>query len=168
MPRGSRRRSGGRGGPKGGYYWDGFQWPATAVDTTVANFALIAGTAQEFMPGTLMRIRGNISLRGIHATTTGLVNMKLMYVEMTDAAAMSGDHAPIDTHEEDIAIRQLWTWAGFVGTLDEQNLLYIPVDVKAKLKLEPHGKKQLLLMMQNTSASTVQTMGYLRALVRYS
>lgn len=149
------------------YYWDGLQWPSTAIDTAVVAFELIGSTAQEFMPGTLERIRGNISIRGIHATTTAIVTAKLMYVEMNDAQSMSGDHAPIDTHEEDIAIRQLWTWTGFVGALDEAggNLVQIPIDVRAKVRLESAGKKSLLLLMQNTSASSALCLGYLRALV---
>ncbi len=170
MPRGSRRRSGGRGGRANAYYWDGLQWPSTAVDTAVVAFELIGATAQEFMPGTLERIRGNISIRGIHATTTAIVRAKIMYVETDDAGAMTGDHAPIDTHEEDIAVRQLWTWSGFVGALDEAggNLIQLPIDIKAKVKLEPSGKRKLLLLMENTSASSALSLGYLRCLIRMS
>ncbi len=154
-----------RGRRKPRYYWDGIQWPQTAIDTT-ASFALTSQTSQEFMPGTIERIRGWISFRGVHATTTGLINAKLMYLEVNDATAITGDAAAIDTHEEDIATRQLWTFASFIGALDEDNLITLPVDIKAKLRLDSAGKKGLFLLMQTTVTATVVTMGYLRALVR--
>ncbi len=162
MPRNSRRRSGGAG--RSGFYWDGLQWAATAVGITDVFFVLVGGVAQEFMPSTLVRVRGNIALRGFHATQACDLQMKIMYVEITDAGAVSGDHNAIDTHEEDIAIRQLWTYTTVVAPVDEPgpNVLTIPVDIKAKVKLEPSGKKALVLVVATTLDTAVFCTGYLR------
>ncbi len=154
----SRRRA------KRSYYWDGLQWTTTAIDATAVAFELINSTRQEFMPSTLVRIRGQIAVRSFHATTTGTLQMKIMYVEVNDAQTMTGDHAPIDTHEEDIAQRQLWTHSQFLAPLDELGPNYntIEVDVKSKLRLESHGKKILVLLAQCGTANTCSIMGYLR------
>ena len=165
----SRGRGGRKSGPKAGYYWDGLQWPATALTTAPSLFELIGPTAQEFMPGTLVSIRGFIALRGSHASSMGDVIHKIMYVEVNDAGTMTGDHAGIDTHEEDIAQRQLWTHHAVVGHLDASpEVITIEVEVKVKLKLEPHGKKILVLLADVVTNSTVTSSGYLRCLVRYS
>ncbi len=166
--RGGKRRSAGR---RNGYYWDGLQWPDTAIVTAGTVFELIAPTAQEFMPGTLVRIRGHIAMRNIHATSTATILQKIMYLEVNDAGTITGDHQGIDTHEEDIARRQLWTHLAVIPALDNTggpNVVIIEVDVKVKVKLEASGKMILALLADVVSASTVNTTGYLRALIQYS
>ncbi len=170
MPANSRRRSGGHArAKKRGYYWDGLQWPSTTLTTAGVAFVLVDTTAQEFMPATVERVRGFISYRCFHATETGIVGMKVMYVEVNDAQTITGDHAAFDTHEEDIAQRQLWTHHGMVGALDEPgpNVITIEVDIKVKIKLEPHGKKLLILFAEVTTANAVASVGYLRVLLAH-
>lgn len=148
-------------------YWDGLQWAATSIDTTVVSFVLIDTTAQEFMPATLIRIRGNLGVRSFHATSQVAMTLKIMYVEVNDAQSMTGDHAPIDTHEEDIAQRQLYATTFQMPPLDEpgNNIRNWEIDVKAKLKLEPHGKKLLVLLAQCDGATSANLNGYLRCLL---
>ena len=166
---GNRRRGSGSRGKRNGYYWDGLQWPATALTTAPSLFELIGQTAQEFMPGTLVRIRGFIALRGAHASSMGDCVQKIMYVELNDAGTMTGDHAGIDTHEEDIAQRQLWTHHAVVGHLDASpEVVIIEVDVRVKIRLEPHSKKALILLADVVTNGTVTSSGYLRCLVQYS
>ena len=175
----TRRRHGrGRQAPRRGYYWDGLQWPATAVPAGPAQTALVLvdSTAQEFMPATLVRIRGNMWVQNSGSASDAgpsVINAKLMYVEVTDAQTMSGDHQAIDTHEEDIAIRQLWahTWRGaatVAGAEDEAVVIDAEVDVKAKLKLHASGKALLLMLLETSSAANFWvTGGYLRCLLQH-
>ncbi len=168
---GSRRRSGGRGGRKG-FYWDGLQWPLTNVGTGGAALVLVDTTAQEFMPATLVTIRGfmSMSCSDTDAATAGVtVGAKIMYVEVNDAQTMTGDHAALDTHEEDIAQRQLWTYhnrlqaAGANLDAGDIHTVEIEINVKVKIKLEPHGKKLVVLLLDASSNSRLQSVGYLRA-----
>ena len=157
----SRRRKARR------YYWDGLQFPTTAIPVPGNAFELIGTTAQEFMPGTLVRVRGHLSVASTDVSGTE-VAMKLMYVEVNDAQTMSGDHSAIDTHEEDIAIRQLWTYHTMIrGATAGQpdDVVRIEVDVKSKLRLEPHGKKLLLLLVAAGTAGRASMAGYLRCCV---
>lgn len=165
----SRQRSGGRA--RRGFYWDGLQWPLTNVSQTGAALVLVDTSAQEFMPATLVTIRGwiHFSNSDTDAATGGVtVGGKIMYVEVNDAQSMTGDHAAIDTHEEDIAQRQLWTYHNRLATaganLDAGDIhsVEVEVNVKVKIKLEPHGKKLLVLLLDATVASRMQTVGYLR------
>ena len=163
----ARRRTGGGGRKKRGTYWDGIQFPTTSLTTTQAVFVLVDTTAQEFMPATLERIRGSLNVRSFHATSNVAVRMKIMYVEVNDAQTMTGDHAATDTHEEDIAIRQLWTKSMAMPALDENanSIENFEIDVKAKLKLEPSGKKLLVLLVDASAASSAVLSGYLRCLL---
>ena len=161
-------KKGGRGrGKKRGYYWDGLQFSTTALDTTDIALVLVDATAQEFMPATLLRIRGHLSVRSFHATSNVAVRMKLLYVEVNDAGTMTGDHSATDTHEEDIAIRQLYTNNLHMPALDENGstIHNFEVDVKAKLKLEPSGKKLLVLLVDASTTSSAVISGYLRCLL---
>lgn len=169
---GNRRR--GRGSPRRGYYWDGLQFINTDIPTAGAAFELIGPTAQEFMPGTLVRIRG--SLTAINAgsdSTNGGVNLglKIMYLEVNDAGTITGDHSAIDTHEEDIAMRQLWTWHGRLGqsvAAGPDDKEQIEVDVKAKVKLVASGKWILALLADSATANRAQLVGYLRCLIMHA
>ncbi len=165
-------RHGGRGrqAPRRGYYWDGLQWPSTAIVTAGTAFELVGPTAQEFMPGTITRIRGFITMMQ-SSTTGGQLAHKIMYLEVNDAGAITGDHQAIDTDEEDIAMRQLWTHqmsSRAVATSDGQENLNVEVDVRVKVKLQASGKWILALIADATTASTYITSGYLRALIQHA
>ncbi len=165
MSRGKRR-----GAHRRGYYWDGLQFPTTAIPTTGVAFELIGPTAQEFMPGTLVRVRGHLSIASA-GTGVSDVGLKLMYLEVNDAGTITGDHTAIDTHEEDIAMRQLWTYFTQVrgatsGQPDAQ--LEIEVDVKAKLKLVASGKWILALLADAVTTNQANMAGYLRCLIMHA
>ncbi len=159
-------RAGRRSARRTGYYWDGLQWPATAISAGNTLFELIGPTAQEFMPGTLVRVRGHITLRPDTATDNEVV-MKMMYLEVNDAGTITGDHQGIDTHEEDIAIRQLWTYDYQQGTVQGQPVT-AEIDVRVKVKLSASGKFILALLADAVSGSRTSLSGYLRALILHS
>ena len=166
MPR-RFRRPGGRGGRKG-FYWDGLQFARTALTTTDSVFVLVDTTAQEFMPATVVTVRGTIiwDQGGSSGASPCTGHAKLMYVEVNDAQSMTGDHSAIDTHEEDIAQRQLWTdtarFTGLATAGDNGAYWRSELDVKAKIKLEPHGKKLLVLLVAATAANIMGLTGYIR------
>ena len=173
-----RKHGRGRQAPRKGYYWDGLQWPATAVPAGPAQtiLVLVDSTAQEFMPATLVRIRGNLWVQNSGSASdagASVINAKLMYVEVDDAQTMSGDHQAIDTHEEDIAIRQLWahTFRGaatVAGSEDEAVVIDAEIDVKAKVRMKASGKALLLLLMETSSPALFWTTGgYLRCLLQH-
>lgn len=126
------------------------------------------------MPGTLVRIRGHIScINGGSDSVNGptTLGLKIMYVEVNDAGTMTGDHAGIDTHEEDIAQRQLWTWHGRLGqsvAAGPEDRIHIEVDVRAKLKLIASGKFILALIADATPSNRAQIVGYLRTLIMHA
>jgi len=160
----ARRRS-----AKRGTYWDGLQWPQTAIVTTGTLFELIGATAQEFMPATLVSIRGSISLMNVSASGPVEAYMKILYVELNDAGTMTGDHAGLDTHEEDIATRHLWSGVRVIGSSEagptEEQSVHIDIDVKSKLRLHPGGKHGLILLFDTNSDTRLVCMGYLRCLL---
>ncbi len=162
-----RRQSGPR--PKPRYYWDGIQWPSTTITTGQTIFELVSPTAQEFMPATLERIRGVICLRGIHATSEATVGQKIGYYEIDDAGNITGDVSAIDTHEEDIALRQIWSQHTLLGAEDQPGpgIINIEVDVRAKVKFSASGKMILALIQEVAAASTAVSAGYLRCLMRH-
>ncbi len=169
----SRRGSPRRGGSsKRGSYWDGLQLPSTAVTGTGPVAVLIDTTAQEFMPATLDRIRGHMWFQnGGASADLGAVTVyaKILYVEVNDAQTMTGDHSALDTHEEDIAVRQLWTYTTqlprFLGTDGEETgneVVRLELDVKSKLRLEPSGKKLLVAIFEASANSRANVGMYLR------
>ncbi len=159
----------GRGRSKRGTYWDGIQFPATSLTTSGSIFVLVDTTAQEFMPATLMRIRGSLGCRSFHATTQVRVGLKIMYVEVNDAQTMTGDHSAFDTHEEDIAQRQLWSKTFQMPPLDElgDNVFNFELDTKSMLKLESHGKKLLVLLAEADFNSACNLDGSIRCLLHH-
>ena len=171
MPRNSRRRSGGRG--RRTYYWDGIQFPLTNVPATGQPFELIGATSQEFMPATLVRVRGFLTAGHVGSASNvqnTLLSLKLMYLELNDAGALTGDDTAIDTNEEDIAKRQLWTYhTAFPITVDTEEgkglFITIEVDVKVKIRLDPSGKRTLVLLADASATNAIQIAGYLRALM---
>ncbi len=167
-----RRGKGGRGGKRRLYYWDGIQIARSAVDTALTPIELIGPIQQEFHGGTLVRVRGWISLENAGSAGAGsgaTVVLKLMYLEVNDAGNLTGDATPIDTNEEDIAARQLWMYSGRFDKLaiagDVVQGQQIEVDVKSKVKLAPAGKHILVLLAEANVANVVGITLYLRALV---
>ena len=160
IPRLRRRR------PRRASYWDGIQFASTALTTTDSLFELVGTTRQEFMPSTVVRILGDLSFRGVNATVQTTVTAKIMYVEVNDAQTMTGDHSSFDTHEEDIAQRQFWNFTTFINPLDEPTgqLVNVHIDVKGKVKLDPAGKKLLVLLIRASGASSATVAGYVRVL----
>ena len=157
----------GRRGKRRRYYWDGLQFPATNVPVANNVHVLVGTTAQEFMPGTVVRVRGSLCLMSTDSSATE-VGMKLMYVEFNDAQTMSGDHLPIDTHEEDIAARQLWTYYTTIrGSTAGQpdDIRQIDLDVRSKVRLVPSGKMSLVLLSSATTTSRASISGYVRVCV---
>lgn len=139
--------------------------------TTGTVFELIGPTAQEFMPATLERIRGSITLMNISAAGPTEAYLKIMYVEVNDAGTITGDHAGLDTHEEDIAVRQLWTGVRLIGSAEagptEEQSVHIDIDVKARVRIKTSGKAILALIMDTDANSRLVTMGYLRCLLSH-
>ncbi len=159
-----------RGSQRTGYYWDGLQFTKTTILSTGNAFVLVDATALEFMPSTLTRIRGQLALGAI-STASNTVQLKILEAEVNDAGTMTGDHAGIDTHEEDIAVRQLWTGTFMqqtVATDDGFASADIDIDVRVKLKLKASGKKLLLLLADATTSTRTEMAGYLRCLLQHS
>jgi len=164
-----------RGKSRRTYYWDGLQWPSTAVPSGQVVLFLVDPTAQEFMPATLVRIRGHASFAhhgSLADSAASRLVAKIMYVELDDAGTMTGDHAGIDTHEEDIAIRQLWTYSTILGGNNAAAgaefrgpEITIEIDVKVKIRFEPSGKKALVMLIDSDATNHWNTAGYLRCLL---
>ena len=171
---GRRRGAGSRTSKRRGYYWDGINWPNTAIASAGTIFEVIGPTAQEFMPGTLVRVRGQVTLMnsGANKAASGIsYGLKLMYVEINDAGTVTGDHQGIDTHEEDIAQRQLWARMGRLSVTDasaNDASIDIEVDVKAKLKLRASGKWILALLADANADTKLEMTGGLRALIMHA
>ncbi len=172
MARGRRRQA-----PRRGYYWDGLQVGSTNIGSSGTVFELVNPVAQEFMPATLVRVRGYLQIAnsGTDAANGGVqAAAKLMYIEVNDAGTITGDHQAIDTDEEDIAARQLWTWQGQLqergaaADASDTDTVRIEVDVRVKLKLVASGKKILALLMDASSANRAVANMYLRCLLMHA
>ena len=72
-----RRKGNPKGSLRDGYYWDGLQSVLTAVTATPLVLRLVEPGAQEFMPATLVRIRGTIALMPT-VDTSNTVLMKIL------------------------------------------------------------------------------------------
>ncbi len=152
-------------GPSRKIYWDGIQLSATNITIAGIVIVVVGAVAQEFMPSTFMGMRGHLSLRSFHATSNVRVGLKLMYVEINDAGTMTGDHSAFDTHEEDIAMRQLYTNHVELPANDDTHgdaIHNFEVNVKSKIKMDPSGKKLLVLLANSTVDSACNISGYLR------
>lgn len=156
------------------YYWDGIQFPLIPISTTGIALILVDSTALEFMPRTLVRICGNLTIINNDSDSgTGSVDvgLKIVGMQVTDAGTTGEDINAIDTHEEDIARRQLWTHyvtlgddaTGSGGSSDN---VKIEVDVRVKLKLSASGKMLLALFGQSSIVDRANISGYLRCLLR--
>lgn len=164
------QRSRGRGrssGRKRGYYWDGIQFPATNLGAADVIFVLVDTTALEFMPATLMRIRGSLAHRATTATSNEIF-LKLIEIGVSDAQLMTDDHSAIDTHEEDIAQRILWQNVSMqpnAANSGDQAVVHIEIDVKVKLRFSASGKRLLALLAKASNTNRTNLAGNIRCLL---
>ena len=118
------------------------------------------------MPATLMSVRGWMTYIQTADTAVHFAS-KMMLVEYDDAGAMPMDHEAIDTDEEDIARRQLWTYYGYfnprAATTREQ--ITIEVNVKIKIRIPSAGKHALVVVSDAEVTNRVFIAGYLRGLL---
>ncbi len=160
----SKRRGG--GAKRKTYYWDGLQWPITAMDSLNGEvFELVNPTAVEFMPRTLERIRGFVGLDA-GSTAKNRVAMKIMMLKLSDAGSVPLDNQAIDTFEEEIADRQLWTWSGMTQDDSSNDHISIEIDVKVKIRIPSAGRYGIFLLADPTIIDVTNITGYLRVLLR--
>ena len=174
MARGGRGRSGG-GGSRRRFHWDGLQIGSTGVAQAGAALVLVDGKTVEDRPGTVTRIVGDITLGnwGTAAEAAKVVYYcKILMVELNDAGSMSGDHAGLDTHEEDIGARQLWTAAGLLPESatdvgENEGYVNLHIDVKGQQRMPPGGKHALVLLIDADGDNRLVIAAYVRVLMRY-
>ncbi len=152
------------------YYWDGLQFPITAVTVAGDVFEIVGSVQSESKPGTLVRIRGSLCIVANDTTATD-VAFKILEVELNDAQAMTGDHIAIDTHEEDIAAPLLWSYytslrGATAGQPDD--VRQIDIDVKSKRRINPSGKSSIVLLASATTAGRASCSGFLRCCIQQS
>jgi len=172
----ARRTAGTRSRKKPSYRWDGLQWPSTGVPVSPSQtlLILIDETTIQDRGGTLERIRGHITVGNWGgAAEAGKVQWaaKILLVEMNDAGAMTGDHRAIDTDQDDIAVRQLWTYnvllpASATDTAENEGFVVVEVDVKIRIRLPPSGKSALIFLSSADVVNRAVIAGYLRCLIR--
>ena len=171
------RRSGrsGGGGSRRRFAWDGIQVGSTGVAQAGAALVLVDGTTVENRPGTVTRIVGDITL-GNWGTAAEAAKVayfcKILVVELNDAGAMSGDHAGLDTNEEDVGARQLWTAAGLLPESatdvgENEGYVNLHIDVKGQQKIPPGGKHALVMLIDADGDNRLVIAAYVRVLMRY-
>ena len=144
------------------YLWDGIQITNQAVLVT-SSPNQIAGIAAKGSPVTIVSIRGWLTWEAITSTGNAL-RAKILLVEMNDADAMTGDHAAFDSHEEDIAVRQLWTHEWIQSAINTVGTETVAVHVKTKIKMSGSSKQALVLLQEGTSTNRTRISMYLRCL----
>ncbi len=170
-------RGSGRGRAAAKYFWDGIQWPATAAPATpgLDLHALGAQVQLHDGPATLQRIRGvvwNHHAGSVADTSASVLAQKIMYVELNDAGAMTGDWQGHDTDAEDVTRRQLWTrmtrgQVAAAGAETTNVVVHIDIDIKVKIRIETSAKGMLVLLTESDAAANHWLHGgYLRALYR--
>ncbi len=171
----TRRRTSRGSGKTQRRYWDGLQFPSTAIPTTRLILVLVDAVASEFMDRTVVSVRGFLNY---HATGSdsdnGIVRVasKLVGARFIDAGTIAEDVQPIDTHEEDIATRQLWTHscvlagspAGAEFRASGAGILNLEINVKVKIRMTPDGKMRLVLIIEADVPNRALVAGYLRVL----
>ncbi len=174
----SRGRNSGRGA-KRRYHWFGNQFPVTTVAAATSRtlVELVSGAQLERLGGgTLVGIRGWLNFQN-NAANADLGDVfaagKIMYLRVDDAQTVDDDIQPIDNHEEDIAMRQLWTWVGNFEARASDTILMrtqsLELNVRSKVVLRGGGKFSVWLILQTEAGagSRLTTTGYLRACVKY-
>ncbi len=161
------RRRRGAVARRGSYVWHGVNVSEVSVTSAETFFVLVGAAHQEKEPGTLVRIRGHVALRG-NVATSNTVLFKIQYVEINDAGAVTGDASANDNDEEDIAQRILWSYVytqPSAADAGDQPAVTIELDIKAKLKLFVGGKHELLMMMTGINNARSIAAVNVRALV---
>ena len=92
-----------------------------------------------------------------------------MRLEVNDAGTLTGDDQGIDSHEEDIAKRQLWMSSGTIfeevpAAMGVREVNFI-INVNVKIILG-HPKQELIMLLDSSANSRLQTTGYLRVLLK--
>lgn len=170
----TRRRTshGGSRRKKLAYYWDGVQFPPTLVTTARLFSVLVDRVDSEDRGRVLQTIRGYLTYQnGGTDAQNGAVRVvsKIMMFNLNDAGAVTDDTGAIDTQEEDIALRQLWTYStvlpGALGLPADSLPVTIEIEVKVKIVIPPNGKVNVALMTAADVTNRCLLSGYLRALV---
>ncbi len=161
----TRRRTG-RGGrrPPVSYRWTGVQASNIALSSTDTAVVLLDDIDIN-EAGTLVRIRGHLIWEAITATGN-LLRAKLLYMEINDAAAITGDHSASDTSREDIAARILWEHTWVQSAINTEPAVDVEIDVKAKMRLRLGEKFVMALLLFATSASRSRASLNMRALIQ--
>ena len=164
-----RRRSRGRAKPT--YKWSGLQWENIAVSANGVALILVGGVEIErYGKCTVQAIRGGMTFHNTDSDAAGgvvRVGAKIGVYNVNDAGTLTDDVAGLDTHEEDISKRQLWTYTDFFRA-SATNLTVerrVEVYVKAGIILGD-AKSELMLVANSSVVNRVRVTGYLRALIR--
>lgn len=173
MPRGNYRR-GRSSAPKRKSHWYGIQSVTTTLPVTASKavFVMIPATRAEHGPLTCVAIRGTVSLWNVSTGTRYTAAAKIAKYELEDGGAIAQDIFPLDTHEEDIARRQIWTT---MLRMQHQNTAIpggnehtINININVKIIIGSSGKEELGLFLQQSHASdtNIQALVNLRALCK--
>ncbi len=173
MPRHARSRSRGRSRPsKPTYKWSGLQVGSTDVPITGVAFVLVGGTEIErYGKCTVVAVRGFVEVaNGDTDSANGVVRfgLKLMKLPIDDAGLLTGDDQGLDSDEEDIAKRQLWSWHGLLdkrladgNTQRRVQEVYVKVGV-----ILGHPKEELILLLDASVGNRLQANCGLRVLLK--
>ncbi len=171
MPGRQTRRGGGRGRSKPTYKWTGLQWSPTDVGTAGVAFVLAGGVEVErYGKCTVERVRGFIRCANTDSDSLNGVarlGLKMMALEINDAGTKTGDDSGLDTDEEDIAKRQLWTYYTVLEPEEDayNDVVRIEIDVKVRIFLM-HPKQELMLLADCAVNDRLRVDGYLRVLLK--
>ncbi len=153
------------------YKWTGLQAGNTAITTGGVAFVIVSGVEIErYGRCTLERIVGHLTFRMTDSdagTGPSRVAVKVMKLAINDAATLTGDDQAIDTDEEDIAKRQLWS---YFSTMEPETASYfdvrpIEIDIRVRVKLL-HPKEEVILLTDVSVNNRVLMDVNLRALLR--
>ncbi len=168
----NQRRRGRSQRSKPVYKWSGLQVGVTDVGVTGVALVLVGGVEIErYGKATVVAVRGHMQfLNNDSDAAAGNVvfGAKLMKLEINDAGTLTGDDQGIDTNEEDIAKRQLWTGHGVLpkrladGRVEHINFI-LNVGVFVVLA---HPKEELIMLLDASIANRLQVASYIRVLLR--
>jgi len=168
----TRRRTGRGSGAKKRTqtYWAGIQFPTTAITTGRLINVLVDKTVGEFMSRTIVSVRGWITYANHGSDSVNgpvRVASKLGLVDANDAGTLN-EFQPLDTDQEDIARRQLWTYSTIIPQTElnagEGRVIQVEINVKVKIKLPPTGKALFVMVHSADITNRAVIAGYLRAL----
>ena len=154
------------------YKWSGLQAGSTDVSTSGTAFVLVGGTeVEQYGKCTVVSVRGTLEVANSDSdAANGVVKygIKLMKLNINDAGTITDDAFGIDSHEEDIAKRQLWTQHGVLtkqladgATHRRQFILNVGVFV-----ILANPKEELIMLLDAGNADRLQANCYLRVLLK--